>query len=176
MLRKHQSLPQNARKCISLQSFLGEDAPRFSYQGRALPIFLPTCTALTTHWQEILLKPLNGIGLQCSLYFGSTSFIIIIQSLGCFPFIRTGRPDPSVCKENATIWRNTCIVVPHILLEKYIRYHPLSVLIRSPSKCPDWPVSSVKWKASLVRLKVVVMVIALIIVNNLCYCHYHHHH
>ena len=27
----------------------------------------------------------------------------MVEVLGRFPFVRTGRPDPSVCKENATI-------------------------------------------------------------------------
>ena len=31
---------------------------------------------------------------------------------------------PSVCKENATIWRNTCMIILRILLEKYISSHP----------------------------------------------------
>ena len=40
--------------------------------------------------------------------------------LGRFPFGRTGRPDPSVCKEHTTIWRNTCTIIPRILPEEYI--------------------------------------------------------
>ena len=42
----------------------------------------------------------------------------LVFILGCFPFVGPTRPDPSVCKENATIRRNTCMITPRILLEE----------------------------------------------------------
>ena len=83
-----------------------------------------------------------------------------MYDLGCFPFVRTGRPDVlSVCNENATIWRNNCIdKSSHSSREVNIstskRVFP--VIWRrcrvSPSKSVVWPVSSVKWKAPQVTL------------------------
>ena len=37
-------------------------------------------------------------------------------------YVRTGRPDPSLCKENATIWRKTCTIIPAFFWRSI--YHP----------------------------------------------------
>ena len=39
------------------------------------------------------------------------------SNLDRFPFVRTGRSDPTVFEENATILRSNCMITPRILLE-----------------------------------------------------------
>ena len=71
--------------------------------------------------------------------------------LGRFPLVRTGRPDPSVCKENATIWRNTCMRIPRILLEEYLSSSKCGCVIELIlPNARSGLVRSVKWKAALI--------------------------
>ena len=63
--------------------------------------------------QIALFLPVEGVYFLINMSFK--------RLLERFPFVKTGRPDPSVCKENGTISRNSCMIIPRIVLEQYNR-------------------------------------------------------
>ena len=63
-----------------------------------------------------------------------------------FSFCQNWPARPVTLQGKCNNLKNTCMIIPRILLEEYISSSKCRV---RPSKCPVWPVSSVKlWKAS----------------------------